>query len=101
MRSLLAVAAAFAWIVLGIWGASIFARGNQRRGARRIPAVEHRIGLVYLAGVLLGPAAPIVAAVLLRLLRFVDAADARADERARAAKFAARRAARDGEESRE
>jgi hypothetical protein len=99
MKPLLLAGAALAWIVLGIAGAAVLARGNERRGVRRIPAVERRIGLVYLAGVLLGPAAPVVAVALLGLLPFVDAADARAEERARAAKFAARRAAREEGES--
>ena len=97
MSALVAGVAGFAWIAIGLWGAAWLARGNQRRAERRVPAIERRIGWVYLAGALAGPAAPVIAAVALTWFRGVDAADERSAGRAKARRLAARRAEREAE----
>lgn len=98
MSPLLWGAVAIAWIAIGLWGAAWFARANQRRGERRIPAVERRVAWVYVAGALAGPAAPALGAVLIAWLRRVDRVDERAAERAKARRFARRRAERAAED---
>ena len=99
MAALLIAGGAIVWIVLGVVGAGALARANQTRGARRVPAIERRIGFVYLSGAVLGPLSPIAAAFAFGLFRIADTADARAAERAKAEKFASRRTAREEDRS--
>lgn len=97
MSPLVLVAAVIGWIAVGLWGAAWLERGNQRRGERRIPALERRVGWVYLAGAIAGPAAPAIGAVALAWFRHVDRADEREAERAKARRLAERRAERAAE----
>jgi len=94
MSPLVLVPALLGWALVGIAAAAWLARANEARGTRRVPALERRLGRVYLAGVLLGPVAVAAVAVLLVALRRIDDADARAADRARAERLAARREAR-------
>ena len=98
MRPVAIVAGAVVWVLAGVAGAGALARANQRRGVRRIPAIERRIGRVYIAGAVLGPLSLILVAAVVGLFRSVDRADARAEERERARKLAARRSASERED---
>lgn len=92
-------AATIAWVAVGLWGAAWLSRGNQRRGERRIPALERRIAWVYVAGAIAGPATLAIGAVALAWFRRVDRADERAAAREKARRLAERRAERDAEGS--
>lgn len=99
MEPVLWTAALVGWLVIGLWGAALLARGNQARGERRLPALERQIGLVYVAGALLGPASPAAAVLALRWFRHIDARDERAAERAKARRRERRRVEREAERS--
>ena len=86
------------WVAIGVLAAGWIARVNRKRGVRRVPALEHGLGWLYLGGAVGGPLVLVAGFLLLAALKYSDAADERRVIEERARRLVARREARGSED---